>query len=137
VATLALLASCPSSKHKVDTTSARTPSDASDAAPYGTVLGSYDCVWKQESKEFTAPCEISSNANDAHFSMILELGDLQGQTKPATYGFHFVGALTRRKDGSKEPVEVDFLTQGPGAFAAVLQLESGTLVKLNLQKRSS
>jgi hypothetical protein len=126
---------CPSSKRKADTTSASAPSDASQKAstPDAAVLGDYECHWQQEGNEFTARCEISSQAKERRFSMSTQLGDLQGEARLADYGFRFVGAL-KRSDGSEQPMEVDFLHQGPGAFAAVLQLSNGSLVKLSLQK---
>lgn len=128
---------CPSSKRKVDTTSAGTPGDASNSrptAPDAAVLGTYECHWQQEGNEFTEDCEISSSGESSRFSLVMKQGELTGEATMASFGFHFVGALKRSANGSETPIEADFFTQGPGAYATVLQLSDGSLIKLSLQK---
>lgn len=137
-ALVALAFSCSGPKRQVDTTNARPPSDARATVP-GTslpVVGSYQCHWQHDQEDLSAPCEISKTGAQQRFSLALELADLKGSASTARYGFRFVGTLRSRSDGSEQAIEADFLHQGPGAFAAVLQLADGSLVKINLQKPS-
>ena len=129
-----LVPACSSSHSKTDTNhSGGKPTDEGKAAASASsIAGSYQCTLERAKKEESALCDLRLEGQALYFSMPLHSGALEGQAKITEYGFRFQGSFV----GTPESVAADFFTQGPGAYASVLQLEDTTLIKLTLERQN-
>jgi hypothetical protein len=130
---LLLLSACPSPNRSVDNSNATGVDDAgTEISKEAPALGKYQCRWRHAGKDENVPCEIRVDEGKKTLMMIVGSASLRGSTTPTDYGFQFSGTWRQKRAGSEQPVEAEFLNQGPGAFAAVLTMADKSLAKLDL-----
>ncbi len=136
VALLALaLCACSARNRNVDTSKVTPTKDAGSAkaAKAAPSAGAYQCTWRQDGTENQPSCKIQFADNKKTFVLTMSQLTLQGTASATDYGFHFIGTLQSKGNGSEAPLEAEFFRQGEGAYSAVLTLKDKSLVKLDLQ----